>query len=103
MRRILLAVAILLPLAACAGTSTQAKLETGLADACDSFANNVDKLTPLKAAGKLDTKTLTAVDTAISLAGPLCAPGVAPTDFASATTFVLGEASAIYAIYAGSH
>lgn len=103
MRRALIVAACILPLAGCAGTSTQAKLETGLADACDSFANNVDKLTPIKAAGKLDAKTLTAVDTAISLAGPLCAPGVAPTDFASATTFVLGEASAIYAIYVGAH
>lgn len=91
--------AALLTLAACGTTSTQAKLATGLADACNSFANDIDQLTPLKAAGKLKPATLSAVDTAISLTSPLCAPGTVPNDFSSATTFVLGEAAAIYAIY----
>lgn len=99
MRRLLLAAALCLPLAACGTTSTQAKLTVGLADACNSFANDIDQLTPLKAAGKLNAKTLGAVDMAITLTTPLCAPGTVPNDFASATAFVLGEAAAVYGIY----
>lgn len=98
-RKLILAAALCLPLAACGNTSTQAKLAVGLADACNSFANDIDQLTPLKAAGKLNAQTVGAVNTAINLTSPLCAPGSVPNDFGSATTFVLGEAAAIYAIY----
>lgn len=102
MRRLILAAALCL-LAACGTTSTQAKLATGLADACNAFANDLDQLTPLKAAGKLNAQQIAGVNTAVSLASPVCAPGSVPTDFTSATNLVLGEAAAIYAIYQGAH
>ena len=46
----------LLALARCTNTAT-VNATIGLADACGSFANALDKLTPLKAAGKLDAAT----------------------------------------------
>jgi hypothetical protein len=97
MRRLLLIAALLLPLAACGGSTAPVLT---LADACNSFANALDQLTPLKASGKLSPSTVGAVDNAIALTTPLCSPGVAPTDVASAVSLVAGEAQAILAIVA---
>lgn len=97
MKRFIPIALVLLALSGCA--SLTAPILT-LADACNSFANALDKLTPLRAAGKLTPATTGAVDNAIALTQPLCAPGIAPTDVNSAIGLVSGEASAILAIVA---
>lgn len=90
-----LAIAVALVLGGCAGSSTPT---LALGDACNSFANALDKLTPLKAAGKLDANTVGFVDAAITLTQPICSTGTAPASIGDAIALVSGEASAILGI-----
>ncbi len=99
MRKLLLCAALGVLLAGCANTA-QVNATISLGDACNGLANAIDKVTPLKIAGKLDAATIGAVDNAIVLTTPLCASGTSPTNLAGAIALVSGEAAAILAIVA---
>ncbi len=91
---------VLLAVAGCA--SNKATATYSVAVACNSSANALDQLTPLKAANKLSAAEIKSVDTANSLVDPVCMTGVVPTDQTSAANLVLQEVQVILAI-AGVH
>lgn len=94
MRRYLLLAATLCLLAACGGNTATPILALG--DACNTFANALDKLTPVKPT--LTPATVNFVNSAIALTSPICSSGTAPASIADAIALVSGEASAILGI-----
>jgi hypothetical protein len=98
--RYLATLALGLMLAGCAGQSATVTAQTSVADACNAYSAALDQLTPVKAS--LPIRTVAAIDNANALTGPLCRPGVLPSDPASAISFIAGETAAILAIVHGA-
>lgn len=96
MRMRLIACLLALGLAGCPSVRQPATMT--VADACNSYANALDQLTPLKKAGKLSASQLHSVDVANALADPVCRSPVPPTDVASAASLVVQETQVILSI-----
>lgn len=72
MKRLLLAVATVLLVAACAGTApTRATVALGIA--CDSIATSLDQLAPLRSAGRLSAVEVAVVTRVRDTTAPACA------------------------------
>lgn len=69
-----MACALLLVLAACAGT-TETRSTTTLAIACDTYATALGQLTPLRAAGKLSDEQVSRVDATNAVVDRACSSG----------------------------